>query len=204
MINLETPSDAYTFYFNEIFPNIEVFKEFIAVNNLGNYVTGINKTLDLTENFIVYAYNILTRHFTHQNIRYSTVDAFLCEFANVLEDKMFQFKKQLDMIIKLYDYNEKDYSKIQEVINNLANNPNDEPADPKQPIEFISSQTYNIAHGNPYEPFFRALNDLPSLRINNFINGTLQEKKKGDIQFTDLFMNVQPNQIYVYEKEYKK
>ena len=183
-------SGAFTFYFDEIFPSYDEWQEFISSTGIVNYEN------QLEANFDRFVYKILMREFTHQNIRYFEVDSFKCELANVYESKFHEFMKQKELIDAMYQLSLDDFTLLQTTLSNIANNPNDEPSDPKEPLNFISGQTYSQLKSNKLQSYLYALNNLPSLNFYKFIN----RSDEYDVSFRDLFMNVQPIDHYLFRK----
>lgn len=185
-------SDAVTFYFEEVIPDYATF------NTLCDEL-GIPDTAEDTT-FKTYLYNILKRYFYHQNIRYEEPNAFIYQFGNVLQNKYYKYKKYKEIIDAMYNLTLDEIRVITDGLTNVANNPNDAPEDPLQPLEFISAQTYSYAKENRLQAYLRALDGIPTLNIDELIRGN--ERDKNEIQFIDLFMNVQPWQIPIYRRRY--
>lgn len=182
---------AFTFYFEDIFPTYEKWKNFISINsNIIDYT-------DVTQaNFDKWCYNLLARHYNHTNIRYTCVDAFLGEILNVYENKFKQFMQEKMVIDKIHSLTPQDLELIQTNLTNMANNPNDDTAEPTKPLNFISAQTYQLVTSNKLRAYLDALNNMPSLNIYKFF----KSQNKDEMGFDDLFMNVQPNQKFMYKR----
>lgn len=188
-------STAFTFYWSDIFPDWQTFAKFnedYAV--IGFYKNGVaDPTIS---EFLQYCYKLLSRYFWKANIRYSDVNSFCRALANVLEDRFYQFKKQKELIDKAYKLTDEDIEQIQESLQNVADNPNTVPDDPRKPLQYISSQAFGFVKENRLKAYLRAINEMPNLRINEFIRG--RAEYADEISFLDLFMNVQPNTDYLY------
>ena len=185
---MEQTTNAFTYTFENIFSNYDEWKEYFELTEIIDY----NNMDDAL--FDKYCYNILARHFTHQNIRYLEIDAFLLELTNVYQSKFYQFKRQKEMLDKMYSLTDNDLLELEQYINNVANNPNDDIQDPKKVLNFVSAQTYSQKIGNKLEQYLKALNDIPSLSIYKFIN----DAEYGALSFKDLFMNVQPRKYFEF------
>lgn len=182
---------AVTFYLEDIFASYDDWKDFIQNNS------DIVDYSDATQaNFDAWCYKLLMRHYNHTNIRYTTPDAFLGELLNVYENKFKQFMREKMIIDKIYSLTTEDFELIQTNLTNMANNPNDDTADPTQPLNFISAQTYQLANSNKMKAYLDALNNMPSLNIYKFFKA----QNKDEMGFDDLFMNVQPNQKFMYKR----
>lgn len=181
---------SFTYYFEEIFPDYESWEYFIEQSS--------NIDLTISENalFDQYCYNLLFRHFNHQNIRYTSIDAFLGELLNVYENKFAQFKRQKKLVDKIHNLTDDDLQLVTTALTNMANNPNDEVSDPLQPLSYISAQTFEQMQSNKLKAYLDALNNMPSLNIYQFFKAN----NKDEMGFEDLFMNVQPKIIYLYER----
>ena len=98
------------------------------------------------------------------------------------------------MIDKIYNLSDDEILEIDHAINNMANNPNDEPEDPTKPLNFISAQTYNLKVQGKARTYLERLNSLPTLNIYKF----LHNDKPEEMGFEDLFVQIIPNQDYIY------
>lgn len=183
-------SDATTFKFEDIIPDYETFKGYISQFGIVNY----NDNMEA--NFDIYCYNILSKFFHGQNVRYTTPNDFIFSLALVYQNKFSDFMKQKELIDKMHKLTDDDIVYLNQTLSNVANNPNDEPQDATKPLNFISGQTFQTIKGNKFNAYLNALNNMPTLNIFNFIHC----KNCDEMGFTDLFMNVQPNNIYLYER----
>lgn len=179
-----------TFFFEDIFQNYEEWKDYFKDLNIVNYDKAEEALFDQ------YCFNILARHFSHQNIRYEEPESFLLEIVNVYQNKFLQFKRQKETIDKIYNLTDSDLTELEAYLTNLANNPNDNVSDPKQVLNYIQTQTYQTRSGNKLDKYLQALNNIPTLNTYNF----LKADNKEEMGFKDLFMQVQPNQYYIYDK----
>lgn len=183
---------ALTFYLENIFESYDDWKDFIQNNS-----SFVDYDDEIQANFDKWCFNLLMRHFNHTNIRYSTPNAFLGELLNVYENKFKQFMQEKSVIDKIHSLTTKDFELIQTSLSNIANNPNDDTADPTKPLNFISGQTYQIANSNKLRAYLDALNNMPTLNIYKFFKA----QNKDDMGFEDLFMNIQPNQKFYFKGE---
>lgn len=182
---------AFTFFFKEIFPSYEEWHTFISENsNIIDYDNQIHADFD------IYCWNILSRHFANVNVRYGTTDQFKFALLNVYENKFQQFLKEKQIIDEIYKMTFDEFASLNDTLSNLARNPNEaNDIDSKGRFTFISEQTYTNVNSNRFEAYLKALNNLPTLNYYKFIKG--QEDEMG---FIDLFMNVNPNTIVLFEK----
>lgn len=184
-------SIAYTFLFNEIFPTYNDWKTFIQQNS-----SIIDYENPEHVNFDKYCWNILSRHFSHANIRYLTINEFEQELLNVYENKFEQFMQEKKIIDELHKMSFEELASLSETLSNFARNPNEtNDIDSTGKFTFISEQTYNKVNSNKFEAYLKALNNLPSLNYYKFIEG-----KNGEMGFKDLFMNVIPNIKILFDK----
>ena len=181
-------TNAFTYTFEDVFSNYNEWQEYFTLAGIIDYEKPEDAKFD------EYCYKILSRHFTHQNIRYMEIEAFLLELTNVYESKFYQFKRQKEMLDKMYSLTDNDLLELEQYLNNVANNPNDDIQDPKKVLNFVSAQTYSQKLGNKLEQYLKALNEIPALNIYKFIN----ESTYGAMSFKDLFMNVQPRKYFNY------
>ena len=183
-------STAFTFYFNEIFPDYASWKKLVEGIGIVDY----NDTLQ--SEFDKFCFKLLSRRYTHCNIRYDTPDAFVCELMNVYENKFQSFKRQKELIDAIYKLSNEELTRLNETLNNMANNPNTEPDNPLEPLKYISAQTYAINKSNRMQSYLYALENIPTLNVYKFYKAD----NDYDLGFDDLFMSVQPIQIPLYKQ----
>lgn len=184
-------SNAFTFYFNDIFQSYEDWKNATTLLNIVNYD-------DTSESeFDVKCFNLLMLQFGKQNIRYSEPDSFVCQLMIIYDDKFKQFKKEKELINKLYKLTDDELIQINELLTNMANNPNTEISNPKKPLEYISAQTYQTTNDSKLKAYLMALNNVPTNNNFKFLN---EKTNENGMSFKDLFMNVQPPILDFYEK----
>ena len=179
---------TFTHYFNNIFPSYKEWREF------SEQIDSIDFNNPIHEAFDKWCFKILQRQFSHWNIRYFETDAFKLELAIVYENKFIQFLKEKELIDKIYNLSDDEILEIDHAINNMANNPNNKVEDPKKPLNFISAQTYNLRVQGKARTYLERLNSLPTLNIYKF----LHNDKPEEMGFEDLFVQIIPNQDYIY------
>lgn len=179
-----------TFSFESIIPDYETFKSYMSQFNIVNYNN------ELEASFDKYCFSILSRYFHSQQVRYNTPEDFIFSLGLVYQNKFNDFMKQKELIDKIHKLSDDDIVYLNQTLSNVANNPNEEPEDPTKPLNFISGQTFQTIKGNKFSAYLNALNNMPTLNIFNFIHC----KNCDEMGFTDLFMNVQPNNTYIYER----
>lgn len=182
---------ALTFFFSDIFPDYDTWRALIQDNNVIDYTDNENLIFDQ------FVYKILYRRFALANIRYDTKEAFYLALFNVYEDRFEQYKKEKSFIDSLYNLSQEDFKILSESITNAANNPNTKPTDPWKPIEFISNQNSGRQYSGAVAAYLSAIESLPTFNINKFITA----RYNGGMSFQDLFMQVIPNQQYIYFEE---
>jgi len=188
---------ATTFYFDEIFPNYNKWKEF----SHQLFVVGDNPTQDV-ESFDRYCYNVLYRQFAKQNIRYDRIELFLNALATLYEEKFQSFYREKKLLDKIYSLTFEELEVINDTLSNVANNPNTKPTDALKPLEYVSAQTFSRITDNKLRAYLSALNNLPMLNIERFIFGERADPNNNKfMHFNDLFMQVLPRDFEIYEKE---
>lgn len=187
-------SGAYTFYFEDVIPDYDTWKEIMTEYGVIDYGTAEQSVLT----FDSWAYGVLSRHFHNQNIRYSDPDAFYAQLAIVYENRMALYIRQKELIDQAYKLSEDEIAQVATVLQNSANNPNDAPQDPKQPLDFISAQSWGFTVSNRLQAYINAINSLPSLKMMDFIRGRMS---RDDMSFTDLFMQVLPKEYEIYKED---
>lgn len=185
-------NSAYTFYFEQIFPDLLSWQTFI-----GTYSTIVNLNDPIDLGFDKYCYTLLSNHYNHCNIRYTTIDAFKSEILNVYDNKFAQFKREKALIEKVNSLTDEDLALVREYVNNQANNPNvDNPLNTDGFLGYISFQNFAKEKSNRLRAYLDALNNVPSMNIYKFFKAN-DDREMG---FDDLFMNIQPNIDFVYRR----
>lgn len=183
-------NSAFTFYFEDIFPDYERWKAIMQQENFINYNEPTESQFDK------FVYNLLSRRYSHCNVRYSTPEAFILELVNVYQNKYGQFLKEKSIIDNMFQLTNDELILINSTISNIANNPNDAPSDPLKPLPYISAQTYTQSNNNKLKAYFEALNSIPNLNIYKF----LRASDDYELSFDDLFMKVQPNYKPIFRR----
>ena len=120
----------------------------------------------------------------------------MLELVNVYQNKFAQFLKQKNIIDEMYQLTNEELVLVNNALTNIANNPNDEVADPNQPLNYISAQTYTQSNDNKLRAYYNALNSIPNLNTYRF----LRSNDDYELSFDDLFMQVQPNLQAIYRR----
>lgn len=188
-------TDAITFYFTGGDREEVVFFDFNDWQDFTNSIGIIDESKPEQIAFNTYCWNILSRHFKNVNIRYRDPVDFLCEFANVYQNRFLKFLKEKEIIDKIYNLTEDEYIEAGEALQNYANNPNTEPVDAKVPLDFISAQNFSFVKTNKVRAYIEALSSLPTLQVYDFIN---RHYGDSDMSFNDLFMNNTPLEHRLY------
>ena len=183
-------STAYTFYFDDIIPDYDTWRGIMEQESFINYEDATQSAFDL------FVYRLLSRHYAHCNIRYSTPEPFVLELVGVYQNKFGQFLKQKNIIDEMYQLTNEELVLVNNALTNIANNPNDAPADPLQPLQYISAQTYTQSNDNKLRAYYNALNSIPNLNTFRF----LRSSDDYELSFDDLFMQVQPNLKPLYRR----
>ena len=184
-------SNAYTFYFNDIFEKYDDWKSVMSDNGIVDYTDSASALFDER------CYNLIAWQFGKQNIRYSEPDAFISQLLLIYSEKFNKFKKEKEIIDKIYKLNDDELILVQELLTNMANNPNTEVSDPKKPMQYISAQTYQSTNNSKLKSFLMALNTMPSNNIFKFLN---EKESDYGMSFRDLFMVVIPPIVDFYKK----
>ena len=177
---------AFTFFWQEIFPDYATFKEF--TDDLELYAD----TDTVSENFNQYIYGVLSRHFYDNNIRYDTIDAFKMEFASAYINNFKMLQKRKDLLEKQYLLTTDELEVITKSIVNSAFNPNDELEHPLEPIPFVSAQNYSVGLINKLNSYINAINTMQDMDMDFIIK-----------KFDYLFVQVLPEtrMFYLYEQD---
>lgn len=184
-------STALTFYFEDIFTDYQTWRQIIETTEIVDY------TKPEEEFFDKYCFDLLSRHYSHCNIRYDEPESFILEIVDVYQNKFKQFLKEKEMIDTIYKMSLNDILRVRESLTNMANNPNNEPNDPNEPLNFISAQSYMYENEGKLKGYLQALNNIPTMNIYKFFKA----ENKDEIGFDDLFMIVQPNFKFMYKQD---
>lgn len=177
-------SSALTFYFKDIFKDVQTFTAYITEYDIANMKDAESLT------FAQYLFKILFRRFHNSNIQYDTPEDFKCDLANILEDSFDQYKRQKQLIDKLYTLTDDELLQVSTALANSANNPNSTLDDPTKPIEYVGAQVYSIASNGKLSGYLTALRAMPTKFIGEIID-----------RCTGLFKRIVPDQIYIFEGE---
>ena len=150
---------SYTFYFKEIFPDLDTFQTAMENQNLS-----VDLTVPENENFLAYLYNLLYRKYANSSIAFDTPDEFTRQLAGRLDDYFQKFLRDTQLAQKVYKLTDDEIIQASEAISNMANNPDTAPTDPRQPLEFVSGQTFSLVKSNKLIAYMTALNSMPTLR----------------------------------------
>lgn len=176
-------SSALTFYFKEIFPNFEKFKDFLTQYDV------VDVTDNNNLNFAKYVYKVLFRRYCNSNVQYDTIEDFCCDLANILEDNFDKYKRQFEIIKDMYNLTNDELAILNKALANNSLNPNTEVDDPTQPLNYISAQAFSYTSDNKVNAFMRALENMPTKLVDSLLR-----------RCVNLFKTILPNQIFVYKE----
>lgn len=154
-----------TFTFNQLLPNFDAFKVFVS-----EIPMDVSTMSELEISILEHCYNLLNRRYGIANVRYTTPEAFYNELAIVFDDEYKKYSKRYKLIQEAYALTSDDLIEINRTIQNYANNPNTAPTNPLDPLEFISSQTYQVGRSNKLQGYLMAIESLPSQYDEDFLN----------------------------------
>lgn len=157
---------AFTFFWQEVFPDYNTFKEF--TDNLELYKT--TEPIDtVSEELNKFIYGILSRQFYNNNIRYDDVEAFKMAFASAYINNFNLIKKRKNLLEAQYQLTNEDLEIISKNIINSSYNPNNALTNPLEPIDYVSAQNYTVGKINKLNAYISALNNLQDLDIDFII-----------------------------------
>lgn len=174
-----------TFYFSDLLPDFETFKAYC--NDIPIKYTDLSA---FDKDIMEHCYNLLLRRYGHANVRYTTPEAFYNAFAIPFDDEFKRYCKRMYIIGEAYKLTLEDFAELNRAISNYANNPNDEVSTPLAPLSYISSQTFMANISNKLQAYLVAIDTLPSNYDEEFLS-----------HFRNLFINIIPNDIIVYEED---
>lgn len=175
-------STALTFFFKEIFPDVESWLEFFKEYDIASLES------DQDQSFARHMFKIIYRRFHNSNVQYDTQDAFKCDLANIIEDCFAKYKKQVEIAQKLYDMSENDILELSSTLANSGNNPNTQPNDPKKPLDYFGAQVFSFVKSGKLVGYLTALQSIPTKMIGAVLTDC-----------AGLFKRIIPNQIYLFE-----
>lgn len=155
-------NNALTFLFKEIFPTKASWETYF-----GDY-----DIVDLTDDntpFCDYLYKILYRRYANSNVQFDTIEDFKLALANKVEDVFAKYARQLTLIEKVNNLTDDELLRVSSALANSANNPNDAPDDPTQPLNYISAQAYSLVNSNKLTSYLSALNSVSTKLIDAFL-----------------------------------
>lgn len=156
-------SDALTFYFSDIIPDVESWQEFLTDFDVLT-ITDDNRA------FVNQMFKYLDRRFHNSNVQYDTPYAFKSALANRVEDVWGKYARQRALAEKINDLTDDDLQQLSFALANAANNPNDVPDDPLKPLEYISNQSTTYAKMNKLQAFVIAIKNVQTQLIQEFID----------------------------------
>lgn len=174
--------------FDDIFPTFEDLENYL--NDMGWSVMTTSSNLD----YLKFCYNIISYHFRNIPVRYTEEEAFKQEFTLVLYDRFSQYQQSVKIIEEIYKLDLNELLKKGDILTNYSNFDSGNVDNPVEPLNFITSQNFNLEKGSKLEMFINALNKMPSHNIFRF----LKETDKDNLSFSELFTNYFDDDIYVY------
>lgn len=156
-----------TFYFKDIFPDLNAFKAAML-----NY-----SELSTTEAIHATLFRYLYNHYCNSNIAYITEDAFKRHFFEYYDDTFKQYKKRLELIGLMYDVTADDIQLLSQTINAIANNDDTALSNPLDSLaSYVSMQQGSKSKTNKLLAFIDAIDKIKDKLTRSYIR-----------QFTGLF-----------------
>lgn len=168
-----------TFNWKYFFPDYETFKQSVDQNSMIDYGED--------ESTLKYIYNVLTREYWNTNVCYTDPQSFIFDFFNIFDDYYVKIKLERERIAKIHALTDEELLVVNRSLNNFANHPNTEPSDPEKPLNYVSSQNYNVTNSDKLSAYLNALDRLPSYRAKIIID-----------TFQKLFINIYNKVTYTY------
>lgn len=188
-----------TFYFRYFFPvysdesdvNFEKFLSTIEVPKINQDTKTFEYGLFDVDNhtFICkHIYYALKREYYNTDVLFSTPEEFMDAFANKFVDMYLRIEKQMNYISKIYNLTDDEITLVNKSINNASNNDNEIIESTEDPLNFISSQIYNINWSDKLTAYLKAIDSMPELKVSEIIE-----------HFRPLFNNIYNKEVYYYE-----
>lgn len=174
---------THTFTFLEIFPTYQEFKTTILNQS-------ILTESEIDESTLKYIWAVMYRSFGNIEVLYTVKQDFIDRFLNEFEDYYSKIKRERELIAKIHSLTDEELLVVSESINNFANNPNDLPADPEKPLEYISNQNWGKVSNGKIAAYLQALNNIPSYRTGEIVK-----------KFRPLFWDSLTSTLYLYKED---
>lgn len=148
-----------TMKFKDIFSNHDEFIEFCKEINL------IEINISITDPIITYinfVFNTLLWSYGTVDIAYDTKQEFLMELALLLTDTFNQYRKQYDLISKIYLFDDDEFARTSANIISNAQQNNKKLDDPSVWLGFVASQTFNEQKLSKFQGYTQAIRQMPS------------------------------------------
>ena len=156
-----------TFYFKDIFPDLDTFKAQMAVYSEMTPTDAIHASL----------YKRLYNRYCNSNVAYMTEDAFMRHFFNYYDDTCDQYKKRLELVGYSYNVTAADIEMLGQTLNAIANNDDTALTNPLDSLaSYVSMQQGSKTKGNKLEAYINAIDKIKDRLILDFLK-----------QFTSLF-----------------
>lgn len=183
-------SATYTWTFGELFPDYDTWQQFIT-----NNTQAIDYSIEAVATFDKFCYDALSRRFAGSEIRYSIKAPFYGQLLNIYLTNFFAFKREKELIDKIYQLTEDEILIASKVWSNLALEPNtlNTPAD--EILNYIGQQTSSFDTRGKLDRYFQALKQVPTLDLARFF-----KNKYAGISFEDLFIQMYAPDYAVYYK----
>lgn len=167
-----------TFFFKDLFPDLDTFKTVMAQYSFLNTTDAIHTTL----------YRYLYNRYCNSNVLYITEDGFYRNFFLVYDDVFEQYKKRLELIGLMYNITPADLVLLNESINAIANNDDTALSNPLDHLaEYVSMQQGMKSKGNKFVAYLDAIDRIKDKLIGDFLK-----------QFQNLFfwLAVETKELY--------
>lgn len=166
-----------TYQFKNLLPTLEDFKTFISTYT----------NCDSNDLLMPFVYQLLLQEYANADVMYDRTNAFYRHFGNTMSDLFNQYKFRQRIIQEQYALTGEDIVIMNEVITNLANNPNSQTSDPKVVLDYISNQNYSLAKEGKFKKYIEAIYSCTNQLYQEFIDN-----------FSKHFIKLIPNTIWVY------
>lgn len=175
-------SDAYTYYFSDIFTSSTDFCDTLEPLMIWSIPTLGGRTL-LTQ-----LYGYISRHYHNVNVRYTRKDDFISALAEVLDNCYWLIDKRTTLIRRLREFTPEQVQVISKMLNSYADAPNyTQPMD--KVGEYVTNQTYTQQEQSIFAAYLDIINSTPTMEVQRILN---------ESGLDALFMQVLPEKITCY------
>lgn len=179
-------SDAYTYYFSDIFTSSQDFVDTILPLMPWSNVDTSDTVYNDTVLYNIYGY--ISRHYHNINVRYSRKDDFISALAEVIDDCYYRLIKSTKLVREFRKIEPVDAQKIGRMLSSFADAPN-EYINMEDKVGYITNQTYSQQEVGILTAYLELIERTPTMDVQRILN---------ESGLDSLFMQVLPAKFTCY------